>query len=57
MKELYTGAEGKQFRIIAEYTPEEDNDVWVEYENIKTLQRYTCRKAAFLARTSRQVIA
>ena len=57
MKELYTTNDGKEFIIIAEYCPNEDNDVWVEYINTKTQQRYNCRKAAFLARTSRQLLA
>lgn len=57
MKMLYTTADGKEFRIINEYTPNNDGDVWVEYENTKTLQRYNCRKAAFEARTVRQLLA
>lgn len=55
MKELYTTTDGKQFVIVQEWL--EAEDPWVEYENTKTLQRYTCRRAAFLARTSRQVLA
>lgn len=57
MKELWTTADGKEFEIIAEYCPNEENDVWVEYINVKTKQKYNCRKAAFLMRTSRQVKA
>jgi hypothetical protein len=57
MRELFSTACGKEFEIIAEYCPNEEDDVWVEYENIKTLQRYTCRKAALLERTVRHVLA
>jgi hypothetical protein len=55
MKELYNTANGTTFVIVREWLEEEDP--WVEYENIKTLQRYTCRKAALLERTVRQVLA
>jgi hypothetical protein len=42
--------QGVRMRIIAEYNPNEESDPWVEFENIVTQQRYSCRKAAFLAR-------
>lgn len=57
MKEIYTTPNGTTFIIIAEYCPNEDNDAWVEYENVRTGQRYTARKEAFLARTQVQLLA
>lgn len=41
--------------VIAEYNPNEEQDPWVEFENIDTRQRYTCRKEAFLARYTPRV--
>jgi len=43
----------KEFRVIARYCPNEDTDTWIEYENYKTKERYTCRLEAFLARFTR----
>jgi hypothetical protein len=42
----------KEFRVIARYNTE-DNDPWIEYENYKTKERYTCRLEAFEARFTR----
>jgi len=38
------------FRELARYNPNEEQDLWIEYENITTKQIYTCRLEAFLAR-------
>ncbi len=35
------------------YTKDDENDPWVDYVNVKTLQEYSCRQAAFLSRFSR----
>jgi len=53
MTDIYTTANGWQFRIIEEYSVQ--GDAWIEYENMATGQRYTARKAAFLVRFRRQV--
>ena len=38
------------FRELARYNPNEEDDLWIEYENVDTKQIYTCRLEAFLAR-------
>jgi hypothetical protein len=38
------------FRERARYNPNEEPDLWIEYENVATDQIYTCRLEAFLAR-------
>jgi hypothetical protein len=51
----WTSTQGARMRIIAEYNPNEESDPWVEFENIQTQQRYSCRKEAFLARYNPKV--
>lgn len=46
----FTGNEGQTFKVTAVYNPNEENDPWVSYYNEKTLQEYSCRQEAFLAR-------
>lgn len=48
--ELWRTADNTVFKVIARYTPNEDNDPWIEYENTTTQARYTCREEAFRAR-------
>jgi hypothetical protein len=43
---------GTTFRVTAKYNPNEENDPWVKYYNEKTMQEYSCRLEAFLARFS-----
>jgi len=37
-------------QVIARFNPNEEQDPWVEFENMTTGQRYTCRQEAFEAR-------
>lgn len=46
----FTDGQGNHFRVLAKYNPNEEHDLWVEYENMKTAQKYSCRLEAFLAR-------
>lgn len=48
----FTDGHGNTFKVVARYNPNEENDPWVKYFNIKTNQEYTCRLEAFLARFS-----
>ncbi len=48
--ENWTSSEGQRFRLLAVYSPNEDNDRWVEYVNVRTGQQYNCRMEAFLGR-------
>lgn len=51
MKQKYwMTSQMEKFEIIAEFNPNEENDTWVEYRNVKTKETYTARKEAFLAR-------
>lgn len=50
LNELYCGNDRVTFRIKGIYTKGDENDPWVDYVNIKTLQEYSCRQEAFLAR-------
>jgi hypothetical protein len=50
LAERYTSSDHMQFKVIATYSPNEDNDTWVEYANVLTNQVYTCRLEAFLSR-------
>lgn len=52
LNEIYGSAEGKVFKITAIYNPTEEDDPWVKYVNTDTLQEYSCRQEAFLARFS-----
>ena len=47
--DLWTAGEA-QVRVLAVYCPNEEQDPWVEFENVNTLARYSCRQEAFLAR-------
>ena len=49
----WQGANGHIFRERARYNPNEEDDLWIEYENELTKQIYTCRLEAFLARFGR----
>lgn len=51
IKHWHTG-DGRKFELLATYSPNEDNDVWVEYRNTTTGETYTCRQAAFTQRYS-----
>jgi hypothetical protein len=53
LNEMYTSYEGNVFKIKGVYTKDDENDPWVDYVNVKTLQEYSCRQAAFLSRFSR----
>lgn len=52
LNDLYRSAEGKVFKIKAVFNKNDENDPWVEYFNIETLQEYSCRQEAFLSRFS-----
>jgi hypothetical protein len=41
---------GEVFRERARYNPNEEEDVWIEYENVRTNEIYTCRLEAFASR-------
>ena len=47
---LYTSSDQKTFEVIERY--QRDEDLWIRYRNQQTLQEYTCRLEAFLARFS-----
>ena len=47
---LYTSPDARTFEVIERY--EQANDPWIRYRNQTTLQEYTCRLEAFLARFS-----
>ena len=54
--ERYVGSDYSQtFRVLAVYSPNEDNDTWVEYLQESTQQRYTCRLEAFFTRFTRLI--
>jgi hypothetical protein len=46
---VYT-SQDQEFVVKAVYTPNEEHDPWIEYANSLTLETYTCRLEAFLAR-------
>lgn len=46
----FSSSDGKTFKVIAKYNPNEENDPWVQYINEQTKQEYSCRLEAFLAR-------
>lgn len=46
----YSSSNGVVFQINRVYTKEDDNDPWVEYQNVETLQEFSCRQEAFLSR-------
>lgn len=46
----FSSSDGKIFKVIAKYNPNEENDPWVSYINEQTKQEYSCRMEAFLAR-------
>ena len=48
----FTGKDRQTFKVTSVYCPNEENDTWVTYHNEETLQEYTCRQEAFLARFS-----
>ena len=47
---LYTSPDARTFEVIERY--QRDEDPWIRYRNQTTLQEYTCRLEAFLARFS-----
>ena len=46
----YANAQGDEFIILRVWNPNEEQDPWVEYENIQTEETYTCRLEAFQSR-------
>ena len=46
----FSDTQGNTFKVTALYNPNEENDPWVTYYNESTLQEYSCRQEAFLAR-------
>jgi len=46
----YGNAQGDEFVILRVWNPNEEQDPWVEYENIQTEETYTCRLEAFQER-------
>jgi hypothetical protein len=48
----WTDGKGTIFLLKAIYSPNEEQDPWAEYINIKTTQSYTCRLEAFEHRFS-----
>lgn len=51
----WSGADGTLYEVISTYSPNEDNDTWVEYRNTVTGQEYQCRLEAFQSRFSPRV--
>lgn len=49
-KDLYRSHDDTVFELMQTYCPNEENDPWVKFRNVKTKQEFTCRKEAFLAR-------
>ena len=43
----YADSQGNKFKVLALFNPNEDNDTWIEYQNIQTNQKYSCRFEAF----------
>jgi len=52
LNEIYGSVDGKVFKVVAIYNPNEENDPWVEFINTDTEQKYSCRQEAFLLRYS-----
>ena len=50
--EHYASTDRKVFQVLELYT--QDDESWVRFNNLQTLQEYTCLEAAFLARYSLQ---
>jgi hypothetical protein len=50
--EHYTGTNHKVFEILELYS--QNDQPWVRYINLQTLEEYTCLQAAFSARFSLQ---
>ena len=46
----WTSSDGRKFELLAAYSPNEDNDVWVDYRNVQTGDTYNCRQDAFTSR-------
>ena len=46
----WTDAHSRRFEILGTYSPNEDNDTWVEYRNQMTGETYNCRLEAFTSR-------
>ena len=57
LNERYVGSGNYHmvYRVVGVYSPNEDNDTWVEYEREHTLERFTCRMEAFFSRFTRIV--
>jgi hypothetical protein len=51
----WQGPNGLVMELVAVFNPNEEDDPWVEFENVNTKQRYTCRQEAFLARYTPRV--
>jgi len=51
----WEGPNGLRMELIAVFNPNEEDDPWVEFMNVNTQQRYTCRQEAFLARYTPRV--
>ena len=47
---VWTDSYSNRFEVLATYSPNEDNDTWVEYRNMATGQEYCCRLEAFQSR-------
>lgn len=51
----WASKEGTLYEVISTYSPNEDNDTWVEYKNCTTGQEYQCRLEAFQSRFTPRV--
>ena len=51
----WAATDGTLYEVISTYSPNEDNDTWVEYKNCTTGQEYQCRLEAFQSRFSPRV--
>ena len=53
-KTFWSVGDGQLFECLAEWTMDDEPDVWVKYRNTLTGREYSCRKEAFLSRFTRQ---
>jgi hypothetical protein len=46
----WTDSTGRRFELLSAWSPKEDGDIWVEYQNRTTGDTYTAREEAFRLR-------
>lgn len=47
---FWTDSYNRRFEVMGTYSPNEDNDTWIEYRNTTTGDTYNCRLEAFTSR-------